>query len=496
MAEEKNHRHRPPEPPPSFGNYRRGPDVEAAVRAARRRNGLRGLPWFFTKQIFAFSLVVALVLVVDFFALAVIATQEEIAESMQPKMLVSIVSANLSEDPQAGTWSLDPKAQESLEANDAWAMLLEGGRAVWEDRVPAAVPRTFTMTEMAMDVHYANVQGYPVFFWDMNDDRLLMVGFSQNSRYDLSLHLSMDAAHRIPLYVLGIFSLDAAILFIYVLLRRLRTRRATVPMAEALGKLADGKPVTVHLPGELAEVGRTINEVSAVIRAKDEARERWIIGVSHDIRTPLSMIIGYADEVVKTPGLPEAARKDAGLIRAQSLRIADLVQDLNTATRLEYDTQPIDVQDVPAPVLLRTMVASYINDRLPLGYTIELFIADDVLDGCFRGDERLFNRAIQNLVQNAVTHNPQGCAITITLIRRGPDLVLTVADDGQGMEPEAMAQLQAKLGRTAVVDGQSAHGLGLVLVKRIAQVHGGSFAIASQPGRGFQATLVLPASAR
>ena len=93
--------------------------------------------------------------------------------------------------------------------------------------------------------------------------------------------------------------------------------------------------------GELAEINAGLNRAGDYLMQKDNTRAEWIRGVSHDIRTPLSMVLGYASELEDDDTLPTDARQQAGMIRRQGERLRSLVEDLNLTTKLEYALQPI-----------------------------------------------------------------------------------------------------------------------------------------------------------
>ena len=115
-----------------------------------------------------------------------------------------------------------------------------------------------------------------------------------------------------------------------------------------LSCLAHGEAVQLAERGSLREVAAGINAASgelqrrdAALRKKDEARANWIAGISHDIRTPLSVILGYAGELQDDPALPPQEQEQAAVICRQGIRLRDLVSDLNLVSRLEYDMQPV-----------------------------------------------------------------------------------------------------------------------------------------------------------
>ena len=273
------------------------------------------------------------------------------------------------------------------------------------------------MNDVAMAAHYAAVADYPAFFWD-RDDGLLVVGFPKNEFWTMTLTYPASTVRNFPLYVLLIFAVDLGILYTIYAVSRRRTQNAVAPIAEALDALSDGRAAELHLKGDLRDIGDQITETSAVIEQKDAARASWIRGISHDIRTPLSMILGYADALVQDEGAAEEARASARVIRAQGLKIKDLVTDLNTASQLDYDMQPMRLERVHAARLLRTVAAAHANSGLDEAHPIELDIAEDALNAVVLGDERLLTRAVENAISNARLHNEQGCTISVELALR------------------------------------------------------------------------------
>lgn len=205
---------------------------------------------------------------------------------------------------EAGTWTLDGEAADALDAQEAWALLVDAhGTVAWERGVPADVPRTFSINDVAVAARYGSIEDHPSFFWDRADG-LLVVGFPQGSYWSMSFTYPESTMRNLPLYVLLLFGVDFLILFVYVLRSRRRTLRTVTPVTSALEDLSEGRPVELSLKGDLRDLGEQITETSAIIQRKDRAREQWIRGVSHDIRTPLTMILGYADGMANDPATP------------------------------------------------------------------------------------------------------------------------------------------------------------------------------------------------
>lgn len=276
-----------------------------------------------------------LIVMVDFFLYTLIAYREsnEHYNDDSPATAVRAVDAALSRR-EDGAWTLSEDGEQALDERDAWALLVdESGAVAWSQRVPDEVPRSFSPNDVAMAAHYAKIADYPAFFWD-RDDGLLVVGFPKGEYWHESLTYPASTIANLPLYVLLVFAVDLGILFVLYAVARRRTQSAVGPIVDALDALSEGRAAELNLKGDLREIGQRITEASGIIEQKDAARANWIRGVSHDIRTPLSMILGYADAIAADEGASDDVRADAQVIRAQGLKIKDLVTDLNTASKL------------------------------------------------------------------------------------------------------------------------------------------------------------------
>ncbi|OUO95408.1 two-component sensor histidine kinase [Gordonibacter sp. An232A] len=465
---------------------------------ARRQTSTPSLARFFTKQMLMFVALALLIVMVDFFLYTLIAYREsnEHYNDDSPATAVRAVDAALSRG-EDGAWTLSEDGEQALDERDAWALLVdESGAVAWSQRVPDEVPRSFSPNDVAMAAHYAEIADYPAFFWD-RDDGLLVVGFPKGEYWHESLTYPASTIANLPLYVLLVFAVDLGILFVLYAVARRRTQSAVGPIVDALDALSEGRAAELNLKGDLREIGQRITETSGIIEQKDAARANWIRGVSHDIRTPLSMILGYADAIAADEGASDDVRADAQVIRAQGLKIKDLVTDLNTASKLDYDMQPLDLERVHLPRLLRSVVAEHVNSGLDELHPLELDLDENALDAVVLADERLIGRAVENAIANARLHNERGCRVQVTLAVRGERALVRVADDGAGTSAEELAELKARLARARTARSAAGsygeeHGLGLVLVDRIVRAHGGSISIESEPGRGFSVELSLP----
>ena len=361
------------------------------------------------------------------------------------------------------------------------------------------VPDAYTLNDIALIAHYHTVKGQPAFIWE-RPDGLLLVAFPAGTYETMTITWPRETWTSLPTYIGGIIVADLLILFAAYVVYRRRTQRAVEPINDALGALSRGGRAQLDLKGDLAPIADQINETSDILEHKDRAREQWIRGVSHDIRTPLSLIIAKAEGIAADEEAVDATRSEARAIRTQGLKIKDLVADLNAASQLSFSERPLDLERVHLAKLLRSIAASYLNSGLDAAHPLDFELDDACSDAVVLGDERMLTRLVENLLANARLHNPDGCAIAMTLVPRTVDgtrcAELRVSDDGAGSTPP-LAALEERLSRARLapddaVPDDAGHGLGLVLVDRIARAHGGSFDVAGSPGAGFSAFAVLP----
>ena len=223
-------------------------------------------------------------------------------------------------------------------------------------------------------------------------------------------------------------------------------------------------------------------------RQRDAARSDWIHGVSHDIRTPLSMVMGYASQLETDPALPAAQRRQAAIIRHQSQTIRDLVNDLNLTMRLDYQMQPLRREPLSPAALVRQVAADALNGGLPDAFPLEVSLSPSLEGVSMNADGFLLRRALQNLLNNCVRHHPAGCAITLGAAVQQNQCILWVENTGQVQHvPSPDALPDAAL----APDGGAAHGTGLRLVRQIAEAHGGTLEVHQSPA-SFCCRLQLP----
>ena len=391
-------------------------------------------------------------------------------------------------------WVADDTALSMLQEQSAWAMLLdEDGDVVWQQDLPENLPRSYTSAEVASFSRWY-LEDYPVKIWTRADGNLMVVGYQPGTlvKYYFSLewlYMGVMLGGVAAVFIINL------LLIVFLILRNTRkVERAMTPILQGIQNLSHGKAPHLEEQGELAEINAGLNRAADYMKKKDNTRAEWIRGVSHDIRTPLSMVLGYASELEDDRNLPPNARKQAGIIRRESEKMKRLIDDLNLTTKLEYALQPVHFKDVDWVETSRQAVSEVLNNGLDSRYEIVFAETQPGRTIHLLGDEGLLRRMLDNLLRNSITHNPQGCRIAVFVGEENGRCICTVSDDGMGITPERLKALNRgdDIASTQGSDEKSEHGLGLKLVAQIVKSHRGIVSFSANAPHGLEVRISLP----
>ncbi len=389
---------------------------------------------------------------------------------------------------------ISDESSERLRNNHIWAIYLDmEGSIAWEVDVPHEIPEHFTIQDVAKFAK-GYLADYPVFIRN-TDDGMLILGYPKDSYTKLSSNFfSIRSIEALPFFVMGILAADLAALFLAYFFSKRKILKNTEPIITAIEELGNGKPAALSVCGELSGVANSVNKASLILNRQNQARANWISGVSHDIRTPLSMIMGYAERIAHAKNTDTHVQKEAEIIRQQSIKIKELVQDLNLVSQLEYEMQPIHKDSVRLASMLRSYVAELLNTGLSDNYSMEIEIAPAAETVFFDCDARLISRAVNNLVQNSIRHNPNGCNIALSLHCTTDTICLSVSDNGVGLSAEKLRELKERPHYMESTDDRLdlRHGLGLILVRQIVDAHNGSMEFDCEEHNGYKVNLIFP----
>lgn len=444
---------------------------------------------FFRRYIFSTAAILLLffaanlLLVIGLFA--IIAFNSEKMDNFP----ISVFSGHIS--CQNGTLAADREASDLLRQADAWAMILDdSGAVIWEENLPQQLPLCYSVPDTAMFSRWY-LQDYPVTVW-AREEGLLVVGFQPGSVFKYNLSTRIDYIRLVLLGVPAAFFLNFLLVLFLSIHNARRIERAMEPILNGIQMLSQGTHCKLEERGELAEISAGLNKAGDHLMKKDNTRAEWIRGISHDIRTPLSMILGYASEIEDMSELPEAARSQAAIIRRQGEKLKNIVADLNLTTKLEYSLQPIRRQTLDPVELARQAVSEILNDGLPEQYEIEFTEKQPEKKALLSGDSSLLQRMLGNLIRNCITHNPAGCQITVSVSICDTACFFSVTDNGCGISEPLLNALNSEENISSTLHDGADHGLGLRIVRQICSAHQGNVRFSPVFPHGLSVTVMLP----
>ena len=228
------------------------------------------------------------------------------------------------------------------------------------------------------------------------------------------------------------------------------------------------------------------------LRHLEQMREEYAALISHDLRTPLTAILGQA-QLLRRRLTREDTSDSTYLpllddVEAAARRMNDLVQDLLESSYLESNRMDLSRE----PTDVRTVIAAALaglgsQDRI----TVEL---PDHLPAIDMDGARV-ERIVTNLLTNARKYSPADSPVVVTVSAREDEFVISVTDQGRGIAPEEMARLFSRFYRIASSHGRiGGYGLGLYISRLIVEAHGGRIWVESEPGEGSTFSFTLPAN--
>lgn len=407
---------------------------------------------------------------------------------------------------EEGTYVLDGEMALELKEANVWGIFIDNNtkQVVWKtDHLPDTIPKAYTLSDIA-SLTRGYIDGYPTFTGEA-EGGLVVLGYPKESFWK---HMWPGWDYRLiadlPKIVLTVLIINVIVIFMIYATANAKLLKSVGPITKGIKDLSAGEPVRIKESGLLSEISANINRTSDILqnqkyqlRKKETARANWIAGVSHDIRTPLSMIMGYAGQLKDDADLTDDKRKKAEVIVKQSRRMQNLINDLNLASKLEYNMQPIKPERQNLIAIVRQVAVDFINMDIEGKYPIE-WQTDEALTFCpVNADKDLLKRAVGNLLQNSINHNEQGCNIYIEVTADADGYTVTVSDDGVGAA-EALIEKLNKTPHYMLCDENTTeqrHGLGLLIVRQIVSAHGGTTVIGNSSYGGFSVRLMLPSNA-
>jgi len=292
----------------------------------------------------------------------------------------------------------------------------------------------------------------------------------------------------------ALIALAFSFLLAYAISRWVAAPLQRISAAAAALAHGEARPVPLDGPREVRILGRAFNEMSRQVQASRQSQRDFLANVSHDLKTPLTSIQGFAQALLDgTAEDPAVRRYAAQVIYDEAGRMHRLVLDLLELARFDAGTARLERTSVDVGALLAHLIQNVTPLSAEKNVRLELVQRDTVPQ--VRADADRLAQAFTNLLDNAIRHTPAGGVVTLR-VRAVPQAVLVrIEDTGPGIPEHALPRL---FERFYQVDASRAGrkergtGLGLAIAFEIVQAHGGSLSAANRPEGGAVFEVRLP----
>jgi two-component system sensor histidine kinase BaeS len=275
------------------------------------------------------------------------------------------------------------------------------------------------------------------------------------------------------------------------------SRRITRPLVQLTGTvraIESGRRAAraglAGAPGEVGELAEAFDRMADALDREDALRRQLAADVAHELRTPVSILQAYCEEMID--GLMPASLERLVSLRDEVLRLGRLVEDLQTlsaaeAAGLRLERQPVDLARVAGEV------ADLIAPRFAAE---EVSLSVQLQPVMVAGDPARLRQVVTNLLTNALKFTPAGGRVVLSVGADGSLAKLEVADTGPGIPPEELEHVFERFWRGSAGRRSGGSGIGLAVVAELVRAHGGRVAAASDPSGGARLTVLIPSANR
>ena len=252
----------------------------------------------------------------------------------------------------------------------------------------------------------------------------------------------------------------------------------------------------VHFEGgdykELKDLAATLNQTASDLKASDALQKDLIANVSHDLRTPLTMIKSYAEMIRDLSGdIPEKREEHLGVIIQEADRLDDLVGDILTLSKMQAGVVEMDMEDFDLQEAGESVLSTYMVMEQE-GFTLNYRPLDEKI--IVNGDRRKIQQVISNLISNAIRYSRDVKEVSLEFTRSGDSVTCAVLDKGIGIDEADQAKIWNRYQKASKQGVRSSQGtgLGLSIASEILEKHGATYGVESKPGEGSRFWFTLP----
>ncbi|HJR81594.1 MAG TPA: ATP-binding protein [Anaerolineales bacterium] len=258
--------------------------------------------------------------------------------------------------------------------------------------------------------------------------------------------------------------------------------------AVSQGDLSQQVPVRSN--DEIGELAAAFNKMSAELSRSTNSRKQMTADIAHELRTPLSLIVGHAEAV--HDGVLPPTRENFEIIREEAARLEHLVDDLRTLSLADAGELKINLQSIEPGRILQEAASLYQYQTRKRNIALELDVAPSL--PTIEVEPGRMTQVLTNILDNALRHTPEGGKIILSARERNDQVEISIQDSGAGLQAEDRDRIFERFYRADASRRreEGGSGLGLAIAKSIVQAHGGQISAESGPGQGLKIMIGLP----
>lgn len=466
------------------------------------KNKLKSNPFFYTAVVL-FSLFAVLIIlgIGVFYYVFAIPEPEGLSLASWPNTFTDNFSIWM--EYEDGEVNVEEIGLDRLDEYALWLQVLnETGQEIFSHNKPASCPEQYSISQLVSLSQSGYENGYTAFVdcFDTSETTLsYIVGFPYSIGKS-TLYYNGESISRLSPFAKNTVLIAVCAVILCGFLYSLWLSKKLSVMIRSIQNVSQRSHKPMKETGVFGEVYGSLNKMDTEMRRSaeiqeetDRIRKEWISNITHDLKTPLSPIKGYAELLANWSSPDDQGVRDYGeIILKNANHIEKLMNDLKLAYQLEAGAFPYTPQKIRIIRFLKELIIDIINDPAFSERIIEF--ESDMQDASAKFDPDLLRRAVQNIVINALVHNPSDTKVKITVNRAQNDrFTISISDNGNGMSETDLSNLWNRYYRgTNTTEKPEGSGLGLAIAKQIITLHGGEITVKSELGAGTEFIINLP----
>ena len=377
----------------------------------------------------------------------------------------------------------------SLKSTSKWFKVLDKNLNVILESDNAPAKKNYTEKEIIYMRGYYNNGLFIEKYQYINNDGIKRTAIIKSRElYTNSFFKKMNILTKIDFVVFGIAYIILVVIFVFVL--RSKFYEPLEKLNKAMELLTEGKrkkPVDYSGPREFVDICDRFNIMVSKLEDSENQRkklmndkERMMADISHDLKTPITSIQGYAKALSDGIIVDEDKDKYIKIIYEKSKKLTELINIFHEYSKLEHPDFNLIFEKVDLSEYLRAYIALKYEDIVESGFNIEVDIPEEEME--MKIDKIQLQRVFDNILGNSIKHNEKGTNIYVSLEKKSDSYEIIIADDGKGIQKEIASNIfEAFTVGDESRNSRQGSGLGLAIAKTIVELHEGTIELVLAP---------------